>query len=186
MAKCVVCGTDYGFFERQNGVCQDCKASGMTRERWEAEVAENVAAASARIHEQQRRSAEQEAAAQALRDRAAAMILTTESAPDGMKIERRLGIVTAECAFGMNVFKDIFTIGRDLVGGRSSAIQSTLKDARNAALDDLKSEAAALGADAVIAVDLDYSEFSGGGKSMLFLVASGTAVKLTGSPPATP
>lgn len=103
-----------------------------------------------------------------------------------MKIERRLGIVTAECAFGMNVFKDIFTIGRDLVGGRSSAIQSTLKDARNAALDDLKAEAAALGADAVIAVDLDYSEFSGGGKSMLFLVASGTAVKLTGSPPATP
>jgi len=30
----------------------------------------------------------------------------------------------------------------------------------------------------VIGVKLDYSEFSGGGKSMLFLVASGTAVKL--------
>ena len=35
-----------------------------------------------------------------------------------------------------------------------------------------------IGADAVIGVDLDYSEFSGGGKSMLFIVASGTAVKL--------
>ncbi|MDD9823409.1 MAG: heavy metal-binding domain-containing protein [Gammaproteobacteria bacterium] len=33
-----------------------------------------------------------------------------------------------------------------------------------------------MGADAVIGVDLEYSEFSGGGKSMLFLAASGTAV----------
>jgi uncharacterized protein YbjQ (UPF0145 family) len=30
----------------------------------------------------------------------------------------------------------------------------------------------------VVGVDLDYNEFSGGGKSMLFLVASGTAVRL--------
>ncbi len=36
-----------------------------------------------------------------------------------------------------------------------------------------------VGADAVIAVDLDYQELSGGQKSgMLMLVASGTAVKL--------
>ena len=34
------------------------------------------------------------------------------------------------------------------------------------------------GADAVVGVDLDYSEFSGGGRSMLFIVANGTAVKL--------
>ncbi|MDD9883321.1 MAG: heavy metal-binding domain-containing protein [Gammaproteobacteria bacterium] len=33
-----------------------------------------------------------------------------------------------------------------------------------------------MGANAVIGVDLDYSEFSGGGKSTLFLAASGTAV----------
>lgn len=56
--------------------------------------------------------------------------------------------------------------------------QNTLKDARNTALEELRMEAAALGADAVVAVDLDYSKISGGGKSMLFLVASGTAVKL--------
>jgi uncharacterized protein YbjQ (UPF0145 family) len=58
-------------------------------------------------------------------------------------------------------------------------VQNTLKDARKVALDELRSEAAYLGADAVIGVDLDYSEISGGGKSMLFLVASGTAVKLS-------
>ena len=66
----------------------------------------------------------------------------------------------------------------DVFGGRSEAVQGTLRRARQTCLTELKKEAAAIGADAVIAVDLDYSEFSGGGKSMLFLVASGTAVKL--------
>jgi uncharacterized protein YbjQ (UPF0145 family) len=42
----------------------------------------------------------------------------------------------------------------------------------------LKLEAKKLGADAIIGIDLDYQEFSGKGKGMLFLVASGTAVKL--------
>ena len=42
----------------------------------------------------------------------------------------------------------------------------------------LKNEASEINADAVIGVKLDYSEFSGQGKSMLFLVASGTAVKI--------
>jgi uncharacterized protein YbjQ (UPF0145 family) len=53
-----------------------------------------------------------------------------------------------------------------------------LKDARTTCLRELKIAAIELGADAVIAVDLDYQEFSGKGKGMLFLVASGTAVKL--------
>ena len=30
----------------------------------------------------------------------------------------------------------------------------------------------------MVGVDLDYSEFSGGGRSMLFIVANGTAVRL--------
>ena len=52
-----------------------------------------------------------------------------------------------------------------------------LRDARNTCLEELKNEALELGADGVMGVDLDYSEISGAGKSMLFLVASGTAVK---------
>jgi len=41
-------------------------------------------------------------------------------------------------------------------------------------------EAYELGADGVIGIDLDYSEISGKGKGMLFLVASGIAVKFKG------
>lgn len=104
------------------------------------------------------------------------VLLTTETNPD-LHIIKRLDIITAECAFGMNVFKDIFASFTDTFGGRSKSIQNTLRDARKVVLDELRKEALSIGANAVIAVDLDYSEISGGGKSgMLFLVASGTAV----------
>jgi uncharacterized protein YbjQ (UPF0145 family) len=92
------------------------------------------------------------------------------------EIERTLEIITAECVFGMNLFRDMFAGIRDIFGGRSRAAQKALKDSRLTCLYELKKEAYEIGADGVIGVDLDYSEFSGGGKSMLFLVASGTAV----------
>ncbi|WP_368074100.1 heavy metal-binding domain-containing protein [Sulfitobacter sp. SK025] len=45
-------------------------------------------------------------------------------------------------------------------------------------LYELKQEASLLGADAVVAVDLDYVQIGDGGWSMVMLVASGTAVKI--------
>lgn len=105
------------------------------------------------------------------------IILTTEAAPD-LQVVRRLDIITAEVVIGMHLFKDIASAWRDVFGGRSKGMQDGLREARKAALSELRREAASLGADAVLGVDLDYSEISGGGKSMLFLVASGTAVTL--------
>jgi uncharacterized protein YbjQ (UPF0145 family) len=64
----------------------------------------------------------------------------------------------------------------DFFGGRSGTTQNKLREARQYCLSELRAEAQSLGANAVIAVSLSYSEFSGQGKSMLFLVASGTAV----------
>ena len=78
----------------------------------------------------------------------------------------------------MNIFRDLFAGIRDIVGGRSEVTQKVLKDLRVNVLTELRKEAHGLGANAVVGVDLDYSELSGGGKSMLFLVASGTAVKI--------
>jgi uncharacterized protein YbjQ (UPF0145 family) len=85
--------------------------------------------------------------------------------------------VTAECVFGMNVFRDLFADITNLLDGRSKESQKVLRDARNTCLAELKSEAAGLGADGVMGINLDYSEISSKEKSMLFLVASGTAVK---------
>jgi len=78
----------------------------------------------------------------------------------------------------MNIFRDIFAGFRDIFGGQSLSSQKVLEDLKKKALMELREEAYSVGANSVIAVDLDYSEFSGGGKSMLFLVASGTAVIL--------
>ena len=108
---------------------------------------------------------------------ASVSLSTTHEIP-GQQIDHVIDIVTAECAFGMSVFKDLASLIVDTTGGRSGAVQSTLRDARKVVLGELRKEAMALGAQAVVGVDLDYSEISGGGKSMLFVVASGTAVKL--------
>lgn len=114
-------------------------------------------------------------------DALARIILTTETAHN-LAVAERLDIVTAEVVIGMHLFKDIASAFRDTFGGRSRLMQEGLRDARRTALHELRAEALALGADAVVGVDLDYSEISGGGKSMLFLVASGTAVKLEVNP----
>lgn len=108
------------------------------------------------------------------------VILTTSIDVPNRQIESVISIVATEAALGMNVLRDIANNWRDFVGGRASSAQKSLKEARLACLDELKREAAALGADAVIAVDLDYNELSTGGSGgIVFVAASGTAVKLT-------
>ena len=104
------------------------------------------------------------------------IILTTADSLEGYKVSKTLEVITAECVFGMNFLRDFFSSFTDFFGGRSNATQKVLKDARKTALEELRKEAEQLGANAVIGVRLDYSEFSGDGKSMLFLVAFGTAV----------
>jgi uncharacterized protein YbjQ (UPF0145 family) len=106
------------------------------------------------------------------------VIVTTAHALEGYRVVETLDVISAECVLGVSVFGDIFTAITDLTGGRSGTAQNKLREARKACLCELRSEAVTLGANAVIAVALNYGEISGGGKSMLFLVASGTAVKV--------
>ena len=96
--------------------------------------------------------------------------------PAEYRVTERIEIITAECVFGMNLFKDFFASITDIFGGRSKSSQKVLRDARMTCLAALRREALMVGANAVIGMDLAYNEISGDGKSMLFLVASGTAV----------
>lgn len=105
------------------------------------------------------------------------MIVSTTTNIEGRPVRDYLGVVTGEVIVGANIFKDLFAGVRDIVGGRAGAYESTLRDARQTALEELKAEARQLGADAVIGVDLDY-EVLGQGGSMLMVSASGTAVRL--------
>jgi len=108
------------------------------------------------------------------------MILTTTSTVDGHAVTRYHGIVTAEVIIGANIFRDIFAGIRDIVGGRSGSYERPLKEARKTALEELKDEALALGANGVIGIDFDY-EVIGKGGSMLMVSASGTAVTIGGA-----
>lgn len=105
------------------------------------------------------------------------MLMTTTATIEGRPVAHYLGVVTGEVIVGANIFKDLFASVRDIVGGRSGAYESSLRDARATALNELADEARALGADAVIGIDLDY-EVLGSQGSMLMVSASGTAVQL--------
>ena len=105
------------------------------------------------------------------------MLLTTTNNIEGKTISTYYGMVTGEAIIGANIFKDIFASITDIVGGRSGAYEKSLKDAKNIAVSELIEAAKALGADAVIAIDLDY-ETMGKDGGMMMVSASGTAVSL--------
>lgn len=104
------------------------------------------------------------------------MILTTTNAVEGHKITDYRGIVVGEAIMGANIVRDFFASVTDIVGGRSGAYESKLKDARDEAMREIEERAAALGANAVVGIDLDYEVI---GDSMLMVSVSGTAVVLT-------
>lgn len=107
------------------------------------------------------------------------MIVTTGPDIDGRQVIEYCGIVNGEAILGANIFKDFFAGIRDVVGGRSGAYEHSLRQARNTAMKEMMQSAKELGADAIIAVDIDYEslEISNGG-NMLMVAASGTAVRL--------
>lgn len=101
------------------------------------------------------------------------MIVTTTPSVEGYQIAEYKGIVVGEAIMGANVVRDFFAGITDIVGGRSGAYESKLQDARETALHELEQRARALGANAVVGVDLDYEVVA---DSMLMVSASGTAV----------
>jgi uncharacterized protein YbjQ (UPF0145 family) len=105
------------------------------------------------------------------------MIVTTTNSIEGRRILSYHGVVTGQTIMGANIFRDFFASIRDVVGGRSGSYEKVLRDARDAALAELESEALARGANAIIGVDLDYGAL-GSGESMLMVSASGSAVAI--------
>jgi len=103
------------------------------------------------------------------------MLVTTTNTLDGRRVVRYLGVVTGEAIMGANIVRDVFAAVRDVVGGRSAAYEQELRKAKDIALAEMGEQAQALGANAIIGVDLDYETLGSNG-SMLMVSASGTAV----------
>ncbi|CCT95895.1 heavy metal-binding domain-containing protein [Salmonella enterica] len=122
------------------------------------------------------------------------MQFSTTPTLEGQSIVEYCGVVTGEAILGANIFRDFFAGIRDIVGGRSGAYEKELRKAREIAFQELGAyekelrkareiafqelgeQAKALGADAVVGIDIDY-ETVGKDGSMLMVSVSGTAVK---------
>jgi uncharacterized protein YbjQ (UPF0145 family) len=105
-----------------------------------------------------------------------AFFLSTTT-PEGIGLNQYLGVVNGEAIIGANIFRDMFSAVRDVVGGRAGGYERALAGARDAAMDELVDAAKALGADGVIGIDFDY-EVLGETNGMMMVAVSGTAVKL--------
>ncbi|OMF36713.1 hypothetical protein BK133_08690 [Paenibacillus sp. FSL H8-0548] len=103
------------------------------------------------------------------------MLITTTPTIEGHPIQEYVGVVTGEAIMGANVVRDFFASITDIVGGRSGAYESKLKEARDVAIDEMKNQASRLGANAIVAIDIDYEVVREG---MLMVAVSGTAVRL--------
>ncbi|GJL95530.1 MAG: UPF0145 protein YbjQ [Hyphococcus sp.] len=106
------------------------------------------------------------------------MLISTTDIPPGREAGESLGVVAGEAILGVNVFRDLFAGITDFLGGRSKGYQKALREAREHAMRDMEAEATALGADAVIGIDIDYEAIDTQKGAMLMVSCNGTAVKL--------
>ncbi|MCB9570449.1 MAG: heavy metal-binding domain-containing protein [Kofleriaceae bacterium] len=104
-------------------------------------------------------------------------LATVIPSPEHARIERYLGVVHGEAIIGANIFRDLFSSVRDVVGGRAGGYERALSGARDAAVEDMIEAARELGADSVIGIDFDY-EVLGESNGMMMVAVSGTAVKM--------
>jgi len=95
---------------------------------------------------------------------------------DGICIREYKGIVIARNVRAINIVRDFFTSFRDIFGGRSGSYQEVMKEMEVEVIDELKQEAAMLGANAIVGFSIDYDNVGAKSKSLLMASARGTAV----------
>lgn len=104
------------------------------------------------------------------------MIVTTTPSIEGRAIAEYKGLVVGEVVSGVNFIKDFSAGLTNFFGGRSGSYEGELIEARENAIQEMIERAQAMGADAIVGVDLDYEVLGQG--NMLMVTVSGTAVRL--------
>ena len=153
MARCIKCNEVYSEFYLKDGICEDC----LTGNNEKKEKFEYEESAKKNIN---------------------SILITTESFIDNTLIQNRITIVSAQCIFGLNIFKDLFTLVRDIVGGRILSLEKGLEEATEQALNELKQKAYSAGGNAVIGVKIEHTYNNANNGSILSVFATGTVVKI--------
>lgn len=102
------------------------------------------------------------------------MIITTECSLN-IPITKRLGVVTAQRVYGMNIVKDFFSAVRDVVGGRVKNVENSIEDAKRELELEILEKAYLMQGNAIIALKIEHTYAS---NNMVSLFATGTVVKL--------
>lgn len=160
MAICDICGEQKGLLQMsaKSGVCKICLNKQKAAD--EAKGAEKVAEVKAEIQ---------------------SIKLTTSLVFSDYRIAHEFGIVSAQCVFGQNLFKDLGASITDLFGGRSRISQKALQDSKDVAIYEMQEKAHYKGANGITAVKMDMMELSGatvGSSNMILFHVYGTAVKV--------
>ena len=104
------------------------------------------------------------------------MLILTTPLMEGKKIVEYHGLVTGEALLGANVYKDLFSGVRDVVGGRTSAYEEELQKARDIALESMKEKAENMNANGIIGVNITYNNLGGTMGNTILVTVFGTAV----------
>ena len=105
------------------------------------------------------------------------MILTSANTLTNKEIIEYKGLVTGESLIGANIYKDLFSGVRDVVGGRTSRYEEELEEARDIAIESMKEKAERLGANAIIGLKISYDNLGGTMGNTILVTAYGTAIK---------
>ena len=105
------------------------------------------------------------------------MILTSANTLENKEIVEYKGLVTGESLMGGNIYKDIFSGDRDVVGGRTLRYEEKKKKARDIALNSMEEKAEYLGANAIIGLKISYDNLGGTMGNTILVTAYGTAIK---------
>ncbi len=105
------------------------------------------------------------------------MLILTSPTIQGKEIQEYYGLVTGDALLGANLYKDLFSGVRDVVGGRTSKYEEELTNARNLALESMIEKAEQKGANAIIGTRVAYHNLGGTMGNTIMVTVIGTAVK---------
>jgi uncharacterized protein YbjQ (UPF0145 family) len=104
------------------------------------------------------------------------MLILTSPTIQGKEITEYHGLVTGDALLGANMYKDLFSGVRDVVGGRTSKYEEELTNARNLALESMIEKAEQKGANAIIGTRVAYHNLGGTMGNTIMVTVIGTAV----------
>jgi len=104
------------------------------------------------------------------------MLILTSPTIQGKEITKYYGLVTGDALLGANLYKDLFSGVRDVVGGRTSKHEEELTNSRNLAMNSMIEKAEEMGANAIIGTRVAYHNLGGTMGNTIMVTIVGTAV----------